>query len=60
MPLSIYKNICDNRVMRYNILCKSVLVFYYAVGDYVRLCIIPVNDETIKEFKEKGVNIYEI
>lgn len=33
---------------------------YYAVGDYVRFCIIPVDDETVKDFKNKGVIIKEI
>ncbi len=52
----------DDDIVPYSVYIKgNVGVYpYYAVGDYVRLCIIPVNDETIKEFKEKGVNICEI
>ena len=33
---------------------------YFAIGSSQRLCIIPVTEETIAEFKEKGVIVYEI
>lgn len=33
---------------------------YFAIGESVRLCIIPIEQETINTFKEKGTKIYEI
>lgn len=33
---------------------------YFAIGDWEHFCIIPVTDETIAEFEEKGTIIYEI
>ena len=33
---------------------------YFAIGEFVHLCIIPVTQETIDEFEMKGVEIYEI
>lgn len=36
------------------------LYSYFAVGEWVHLCIIPVTEETIEEFKYKGVQIHEI
>ncbi len=33
---------------------------YFAIGESVRLCIIPVTQETIKDFENKGVEIFEI
>lgn len=33
---------------------------YFAIGESVRLCIIPVTEETIKDFETKGVVIHEI
>lgn len=33
---------------------------YFAIGDWQRLCIIPITQETLNEFEEKGVNIFEI
>lgn len=33
---------------------------YFAVGECVHLCIIPVTEETINDFEKKGVEIYEI
>lgn len=33
---------------------------YFAIGDWEHFCIIPVTENTIQEFKEKGVLIYEI
>ena len=33
---------------------------YFAVGECVHLCIIPVTEDTIKEFEQKGVIINEI
>lgn len=33
---------------------------YFAIGSSQRLCIIPVTEETIAGFKEKGVIVYEI
>lgn len=31
-----------------------------AIGSYQRLCIIPVTEKTVKEFEQKGTEIYEI
>lgn len=33
---------------------------YFAIGSWQHLCIIPVTEETINEFQQKGVKIYEI
>ena len=33
---------------------------YFAIGQSVKLCILPITDQTLNEFKEKGVAIYEI
>lgn len=33
---------------------------YFAIGECVHLCIIPVTKETINDFEKKGVEIYEI
>lgn len=33
---------------------------YFAIGDWEHFCIIPVTEETITEFGEKGVQIHEI
>lgn len=33
---------------------------YFAIGDWEHLCIIPVTEETLAEFREKGVEIHEI
>lgn len=33
---------------------------YFAIGEWVHLCIIPVNQETIAEFEARGVEIHEI
>lgn len=33
---------------------------YFAIGDWEHLCIIPVTEETVAEFKQKGVEIHEI
>lgn len=33
---------------------------YFAIGDWARLCIIPVTQETLTEFERKGAEIYEI
>lgn len=33
---------------------------YFAVGECMHICVIPVTQETIKEFEQKGVEIYEI
>ncbi len=33
---------------------------YFAEGSYQRLCIIPVTEKTVNEFKEKGTKIFEI
>lgn len=33
---------------------------YFAIGDWEHFCIIPVTDETIAEFEQKGVEVYEI
>lgn len=33
---------------------------YFAIGDWMRFCIIPVTQETISAFEEKGVEIHEI
>ena len=33
---------------------------YFAIGQSVRLCVIPVTEQTINEFKRKGVEVYEI
>lgn len=33
---------------------------YFAIGDNLRLCIIPINEQIIKELEEKGTRIYEI
>lgn len=33
---------------------------YFAIGDWQRFCVIPVTDEIIDEFKQKGAEIYEI
>lgn len=33
---------------------------YFAIGQSVRLCVIPVTEQTIYEFKRKGVEVYEI
>ena len=33
---------------------------YFAIGDWQRFCIIPVTDVIIDEFRENGVEIYEI
>ena len=33
---------------------------YFAIGDWERFCIIPVTEEAVTEFGEKGVQIHEI
>lgn len=33
---------------------------YFALGDYVRLCIIPVTQQYLDRFREQGTDIYEI
>lgn len=33
---------------------------YFAIGECVHLCIIPVTQETISDFEARGVRIYEI
>lgn len=33
---------------------------YFAIGDWGHLCVIPVTEETINAFQEKGVDIYEM
>lgn len=33
---------------------------YFAIGDWQRLCVIPVTDEILVEWKQKGVEQYEI
>lgn len=33
---------------------------YFAIGDWARLCVIPVTEQTIANFKQKGVQVYEI
>lgn len=33
---------------------------YFAIGDWQRFCVIPVTEEIIADFKQKGVEIYEI
>jgi len=33
---------------------------YFAIGECVHLCIIPVTQETISDFEARGVKIYEI
>lgn len=33
---------------------------YFAIGQSVKLCIIPITDKIINEFEKKGVKIYEI
>lgn len=33
---------------------------YFAIGDWVHLCIIPVTKNTVDIFKDKGVAVYEI
>lgn len=33
---------------------------YFAIGDWEHFCIIPVTENTIQEFEEKGVLVYEI
>ena len=33
---------------------------YFALGSTQRLCIIPINEKSINEFKEKGVIINEV
>ena len=33
---------------------------YFAIGDWEHFCIIPVTEETVTEFEEKGVQIHEI
>ena len=33
---------------------------YFAIGDWEHFCIIPVTEETVTEFGEKGVQIHEI
>lgn len=33
---------------------------YFAIGESVRLCVIPVTEQTIEEFETKGVVIHEI
>lgn len=33
---------------------------YFAIGEWVHLCIIPVTEETVKDFREKGAEIREI
>ncbi|MCI6850047.1 MAG: hypothetical protein MR883_00850, partial [Clostridiales bacterium] len=33
---------------------------YFAIGDWEHFCIIPVTEETVAEFKQKGVEIHEI
>ena len=33
---------------------------YFALGSYQRLCIIPITEVTLNEFRQKGVEIYEI
>ena len=33
---------------------------YFAIGDWQRFCIIPVTEERLTEFEEKGVMLYEV
>lgn len=33
---------------------------YFAIGDWQRFCVIPVTDEIINGFEQKGVELYEI
>ena len=33
---------------------------YFAIGDWEHFCIIPVTQETIDSYEQKGVEIYEI
>lgn len=33
---------------------------YFAIGDWQRLCVIPVTEEILKEFEQKGVELHEI
>lgn len=33
---------------------------YFAIGESVHLCVIPVTDQTITAFEAKGTTIYEI
>lgn len=33
---------------------------YFAIGERVHLCIIPVTEESLEEFEQKGVEVYEI
>lgn len=33
---------------------------YFAIGDWERLCVIPVTEDTIAEFQQRGVEIHEI
>ncbi len=43
------------------ILSEGIGVYpYFAIGDWEHFCIIPVTEETVTEFGEKGVQIHEI
>lgn len=33
---------------------------YFAIGDWVRLCVIPVSEAVVEDFRQKGVEIHEI
>lgn len=33
---------------------------YFAIGDWERFCIIPVTEELLTEFAQKGVELHEI
>ena len=40
---------------------KSIGVYpYFAIGEYVHLCILPVDDAMLNEFRSKGVELIEI
>lgn len=32
---------------------------YFAIGEHMKMCVIPVTEQTIQNFKENGVSIYE-
>ena len=33
---------------------------YFALGDYVRLCVIPVTPQYLDQLRAQGVGVYEI
>ncbi len=52
-----YKNGAVPRVIYYR---NGVGVYpYFAIGQHMKLCVIPVTEQTISEFKQKGVDIYK-